>query len=52
VDLRVVEGRGEQLIEDSREDPVPVGSDLGRRDPGPIDGALEQAAGCLGVTAR
>jgi hypothetical protein len=52
VDLRVVECRREQLIEDSGVDAVPVGGDLGRRDPGPTDGPLEQAAGCLGVPAR
>jgi hypothetical protein len=28
--LRAVEGRGKQLIEDARVDPVPVGGDLGR----------------------
>jgi hypothetical protein len=30
VDLRVVEGRREQLTQDARVDPVPVSGDLGR----------------------
>jgi hypothetical protein len=40
--LGAVEGRREQLIEDSRVDPVPIGGDLDGRDPSPADRAGEQ----------
>jgi len=49
VGLCVVEGRRQQLIEHPGVDPVPVGGDLHRRDPGPPDRSLEEPAGCLGV---
>jgi hypothetical protein len=49
VGLRVVEGPGQQVIEDAREDPVPVGGDLHGWDPGPVHGSLEEAAGRLCV---
>ena len=52
MDLRVMEGRRQQLVEDSRVDPIPVGGDLDGRDPGPADRSLEEAAGCLGVAVR
>jgi len=51
MDIRVMEGRRQQLIEDARIDAVPVGGDLDGRDPGPIDCSLEEAAGCFGVPA-
>jgi hypothetical protein len=35
--LRVVEGRREQLTQDARVDPLPVGGDLGGRNPSPAD---------------
>ena len=52
VDLRVMEGRRQQLVEDSRVDPIPVGGDLDGRDPGPADRPLEEPACRLGVPAR
>jgi hypothetical protein len=52
MDLRVMKGCRQQLIEGARIDSVPVGGDPERRDPGAIDRSLEEAAGCLGVPAR
>jgi len=52
MDLRLVEGRRQQLIEHPGVVPVPVGGDLHGRDPGPPDRSLEEPAGCLGVPAR
>ncbi len=52
MDLGVVEGRREHLIQHSGVDPVSVGGDLDGEDPGPIDGSLEEAAGRTGVPAR
>ena len=52
VDLGVMEGRREQLIEDPGVDPVLVGGDLGGRDAGPADGVVEELPGRLGVPAR
>jgi hypothetical protein len=52
MDLRVMEGRRQQLSERARIDSVPIGGDLDGRDPGPIDRSLEEVTGCLGVPAR
>ena len=41
MDLRVMEGRRQQLIEGARIDSVPISGDLDGRDPGPIDRSLE-----------
>jgi hypothetical protein len=42
VGLRAVKGRREQLTQDARVDPVPVGGDLCGRDPSPADRLGEQ----------
>jgi hypothetical protein len=52
MDLGVMEGRREHLIQYSGVDPVPIGGDLDGRDPGPIDRSPEEAAGRFGVPAR
>jgi len=52
MDLRVMEGRREHLIQHTGVDPVPVGGDLDGGDAGPIDRSLEEAAGRFGVPAR
>jgi len=52
MDLRLVEGRRQQLLEHPGVDPVPVGGDLYGRDPGPPDRSLDEPAGCTGVPAR
>jgi len=43
MDLRVMEGRRQQLIERARIESAPIGGDLDGRDPGPIDRSLEEA---------
>lgn len=50
--LCVMESRRQQLVEDARIDPVPVGGDLDGLDPGSIDRSLEEAQGCTGIPAR
>jgi hypothetical protein len=52
MDLGVMEGGRHQLSERARIDSVPIGGDLDGRDSGPIDGSLEEVAGCFGVPAR
>jgi len=42
MDLCVMQGRRQQLVQDAGIDPVPVGGDLDRRDPGSIDRSGEE----------
>ena len=49
VDLCVVPGSWDQLIDHPGVDPVPVGGDLDGRDPGPADRPVEEVVGGLGV---
>jgi hypothetical protein len=43
MDLCVMQGRRQQLVEDAGIDSVPVGGDLNRRDPGSIDRSGEES---------
>jgi hypothetical protein len=52
VDLSVIEGPRQHLTDDTGIDPVSVGDDLDRCDPGAADRSIEEAASCLGVPAR
>jgi hypothetical protein len=45
VNLRVMERCRQQLVDDAGVDPVPVGGDLHRRDPGPVDRSGEEPPG-------
>jgi hypothetical protein len=49
MNLCVMQGRRQQLIEDAGIDSVPVGSDLNRRDPGSIDRSGEEPPCCFSV---